>query len=420
MNNQIARFAKRIVGFVSVNRVSVGIIAAVLIVTAAVTLSLWRNGPDVAENQASGLPSADASADQSESTAATKETTSEDPTIYPEETIEFQLPDIDTHYLQTDIYTTIDNNLFMDALIYTGYNITKHRSDGRMWEYIFSADKRGLGYLSNIGYGGGCSGYETDENGKPDIARFEEGNLVCASFVTYVYFNYLPNVAGIDTSSLTRPTSSVNANSFYTAAKDWVEKGYSQYIPFEYEVLGPLGNSFIRFTHEQEIPIGSLIVLCNPKASMTAGSHVAIYAGYKNGYDWLYHVGTANGPEFCAVQRMNFGPNARWPIAVITPPSNINFTPTLEIELVDKAGKPISGSEFLLKHPTSSKEISLGTTDANGKLVRTDLSYGDFELVQIVPEGYSCQTTSHTIQISGVNNSCNTVRIINTKEKQQG
>lgn len=121
-------------------------------------------------------------------------------------------------------------------------------------------------------------------------------------------------------------------------------------------------------------------------------------------------------PEFCAVQRMNVGPDARWPIAVITPPSNIRFTPVLEIELVDKAGKPISGSEFILKHPTSGKEISLGTTDADGKLVRTDLSYGDFELVQIVPEGYSSKTTSHAIQISGVNNSYNHIRIVNTKE----
>ncbi|MBQ4322725.1 MAG: hypothetical protein IJC19_02160, partial [Clostridia bacterium] len=117
------------------------------------------------------------------------------------------------------------------------------------------------------------------------------------------------------------------------------------------------------------------------------------------------------------IQRMNFGPNARFPIAVITPPNIINITPTLEIELVDKAGNPIVGSEFILKHPTSGKEISLGTTDESGKLVRTDLSYGDFELVQIVPEGYSCQNTTNTIKITGVNNSYNKIRIVNTKLK---
>ncbi|MBR2937343.1 MAG: hypothetical protein IKB80_02465 [Oscillospiraceae bacterium] len=398
------------------NKVFIAAIAVALSIIAVLIL-VHTKGPDTTENQNPSASTPEQSASQSASTVVTEETQAEDPTIYPDETVEFQMPDISTSYLQTDIYTTIDNNIFMDALLYTGYNITKHRADGMMWDYVPSADKRGLGYLSNISYGGGCSGYETDENDKPNIARFEQGNLVCASFVTYVYFNYLPNVAGIDTSALTRPTSSVNANSFYTAAKDWVEKGYSEYIPFEYEVLGALGSSFIKFTPSREIPIGSLIIFCNPKTSMTAGSHVTIYAGSANGYDWLYHVGNQNGPEFCAVQRMNFGPNARWPIAVITPPSNIRFTPVLEIELVDKAGKPICGSEFILKHPTSGKEISLGTTDDAGKLVRTDLSYGDFKLVQIVPNGYSCKSATNSIKISGVNNSYNKVRIVNTKVK---
>ena len=398
------------------NKVSITAIAVALSIIAVLVL-IQGKGPDTTENQNSSALTTEQSASQSESTVVTEETKAEDPTIYPDETVEFQAPDITTSYLQTDIYTTIDNNIFMDALLYTGYNITKHRADGMMWDYVPSASKAGLGYLSNISYGGGCTGYETDADGKPNIARFEEGNLVCASFVTYVYFNYLPNVAGIDTSALTRPSSSVNANSFYTAAKDWVEQGYSEYIPFEYEVLGALGSSFIKFTPSREIPIGSLVIFCNPKTSMTAGSHVTIYAGSANGYDWLYHVGNQNGPEFCAVQRMNFGPNARWPIAVITPPNNIRFTPVLEIELVDKAGKPISGSEFILKHPTSGKEISLGTTDHDGKLVRTDLTYGDFELVQIVPDGYSSKSTINTIKISGVNNSYNKIRIINTKVK---
>lgn len=411
MDFNIRKLPKQILRFLSDHKLFIAAAAAVFIATIVAVLLSRGTGPE----QASGAPSPDTSAIESESSVASGETRTEDPTIYPEETITFQVPDIDTSYLQTDIYTTIDNNIFMDSLIYTGYNITKHRADGMMWKYVFSADKAGLGYLSKISYGGGSSGYETDANGKPDIPRFEEGNLVCASFATYVFFNYLPNVAGIDTSALTRPKSSVNAHSFYTAAKDWVEKGYCEYIPFDYKVLGALGSSFIEFTPSQEIPIGSLIIFCNPKTSMTDGSHVAIYAGHKNGYDWLYHVGTKNGPEFCAVQRMNFGPNARWPLAVITPPNNIRFTPVLEIELVDRAGKPISGSEFILKHPTSGKEISLGTTDDAGKLVRTDLSYGDFELVQIVPDGYASKSTTNTIKITGVNNSYNTIRIVNTK-----
>ena len=50
--------------------------------------------------------------------------------------------------------TDIDNNIFLDALIYTGYNIKKHRADGMMWQYALAKTKRGRGWLSKIGYGG--------------------------------------------------------------------------------------------------------------------------------------------------------------------------------------------------------------------------------------------------------------------------
>lgn len=402
MNSKLSKF----IGFISTNRVPV-IMTVVVLSLIAVLVLIRGCSPEGVNEQVSTL--------STEATAATVETQAAPPLLYPEEIFQFQLPDIDTEYLQTDIFTTVDNNIFMDSLVYTGYNITKHRQDGRMWEYILSADKRGLGYLSGVSYGGGSSGYETNADGKPDIAYFEKGNLVCASYVTYVIFNYLPNVAGIDTSALTRPEKSVSAHSFYLAAQDWVNKGYCEYIGFDYQVLGPIGNGFIEFQSDEEIPIGSLVILCNPRESMSAGSHVTIYAGHVNGYDWLYHVGTKNGPEMTAIQRMNFGPNARWPLAVITPPNNICYTPVLEIELVDKTGAPIVGSEFILKHPTSGKEISLGCTDENGKLIREDLSYGDFELVQIVPEGYSCQKTENEIKISSVNNSHNKIFIVNTK-----
>lgn len=414
MENQTTQPAGKLRHFIIANKTTILIVAAVVLVTAVVVISSLKSNPP-AEEQTAGTVATEATANMTEATLPTEETAPKDPILYPEDGLIYQDEDIGAQYLQTDIYSTLDNNVFMDALIYTGYNITKHRADGMMWDYVPAEDKRGLGYLSNISYGGGCSGYETDENGKPNIARFEEGDLVCASFVTYVYFNYLPNVAGIDTSALTRPTSSVSAHSWYVAAMDWVEKGYSEYIEFDYTVLGGLGSSFIKFTPEKEIPIGSIVIFCNPKTSMTSGSHVTVYAGKANGYDWLYHVGNANGPEFCAVQRMNFGPNARWPLAVITPPNIINFTPTLEIELTDQTGKPVAGSEFLLKHPTSGKEISLGVTDESGKLVAEGLSYGDFELVQIVPEGYSCQVTTHQIKLSGVNNSKNKIHIVNTK-----
>ena len=48
--------------------------------------------------------------------------------------------------------TNIENNIFMDSLVYTGYKLDYHRSLGKMWTYIPAASKRGMGILSNISY----------------------------------------------------------------------------------------------------------------------------------------------------------------------------------------------------------------------------------------------------------------------------
>lgn len=211
----------------------------------------------------------------------------------------------------------LEDNPFWDSLVYTGYNIEKHYSDGLMWHYVLAAHKRGKGWLSDITYAGGSLGYETTEEGLPDISFFEKHGLVCASYVSYVYFNYLPNVAGIDTSVLTKPEKSYSANDWYIAAKDWVAQGYSEYIDFEAKLTSA---GFIDFDPLEEMPVGSIIAFCDSRNKSDYCSHVVIYAGYENDYHWVYHVGNENGPEFCSVQRMHFGPDPQWPIGVITTP----------------------------------------------------------------------------------------------------
>ena len=62
---------------------------------------------------------------------------------------------------KNNLKMNINDNVFMDSLIYTGYNIKKHRRDNLMWVYVLASQKRGKGWLSDIGYGGGSSGYET-------------------------------------------------------------------------------------------------------------------------------------------------------------------------------------------------------------------------------------------------------------------
>lgn len=231
-------------------------------------------------------------------------------------------PPAGTNYVyRTDI--DMDDNIFMDSLGYTGYNLQKHRADGLMWTYILSTDKRHRGWLTEIGYDydGSTSGYETNAEGLPDIDFFVKKDMVCASYITYVYFNYIPNVVGTDVSMLCKPQNPKLANDWYKASKQWVLDGYSVMIPFTAKLSG----GFIKFEAEREIPIGSLIYFCDAKNKSDWASHVCIYAGYRNGNHWVYHVGNDNGPEFCSIERMHFGPDPQWPIGVIATPSVIEF-----------------------------------------------------------------------------------------------
>lgn len=308
--------------------------------------------------------------------------------------------------------SNIDDNVFLDALIYTGYNINKHRSDGMMWQYVLASQKRGKGWLSKIGYAGGSSGYET-VNGKPNIKHFEKRGLVCASYVTYVYFNYLPNVAGIDTSSLARPVKSYSANDWYIAAKQWVASGQSRKIGFN---ASKTSSGFINFKPNEEIPIGSIIAFCDARHRSDHCSHVVIYAGYKNNYHWVTHVGNDNGPEFCAVERMHFGPDPQWPIAVITPPSNIRMSALLEVNVKDESGAPIAGASVTAKNTKTGQAISLGTTSAKGTVSKEGLSYGAYTVSYTVPDGYLSNRTSVSVNLTTVNNSKNTVNVVLNKK----
>lgn len=310
----------------------------------------------------------------------------------------------------------VNDNVFLDALVYTGYNIQAQRNSGLMWasgnSYVLCSRKRGLGWLSGITYGGGCTGYETDANGRPNIKRFEKGGLVCASYVTYVYFNYLPNVAGIDTSVLTRPERSYDANSWYIAANSWVNSGYSRYIDFKANDGGSI-NRDISFSSAEEIPIGSIICLEDWYKRDGHCSHVSIYAGFSGGYHWVTHVGNANGPEFCAIERMNRKPDPQWPLKIITPPSNIRFSASVEVLVVDGYGNPNKGAGIKLENISNGKVTELGITDENGRIAGDGYTYGGYRIIQTVPDGYTCENSVAEVNFTTGNNSMNTVKFIN-------
>lgn len=308
-----------------------------------------------------------------------------------------------------------DNNVFLDALVYTGYNLQAQRNSGLMWasgnNYVLCSRKRGLGWLSKITYGGGSTGYET-VNGKPDIHAFEKKGLVCATYVTYVYFNYLPNVAGIDTSSLPRPERSYDANSWYNAALQWVNLGYSRFINFSANDGGSVTRD-ISFKPSESIPIGSIMCMQDWYNRNGHCTHVSIYAGYSGGYHWVTHVGNANGPEFCAMERMNRKPDPQWPLKIITPPSNIRFSASVEAYITDQNGAPMQGVPVSVKNLANGNISELGVTDANGYISGDGYSYGKHQIIQGVPSGYTCDAAAVNVRFTTQNNSMTTVRFTN-------
>ncbi len=302
---------EKISKFIKENKLLVTLIALVL-VAAIVALSIFVagknnkpvNGPTPSEPTSSEQGGNDSSSDSSSST--------------PSEPVKVELT-MDELYAKFNAKIDIDDNFFMDSLEYSGYNLKKHRADGEMWNYILAAQKRGRGWLSNITYGGGCSGYETTADGKPDLEAFADGGLVCASYISYVYYNYLGNVEGIDVSGVQKAEDPLLAHSWYTVAKQWIADGYAKEIKY---YAGKKG-AYIDFRPEEQVPIGSLIVFQDERNQNGHSTHVALYAGYKNNYHWVYHVGNENGPEFCAIERMSCGPDPQAMLMVISTPTQI-------------------------------------------------------------------------------------------------
>lgn len=409
--NAVKSFFYAIIAFVMQHKITSAVITAVVagVVAAVIIVTSILSVPE--KILSSGMPLL--SIPQVSSELEEPISSVEEPTVSSEPVT----PTVNTQF-NYNSNMSADSNVFLDALEYTGYNLAQNRKSGLMWasgsNYVLCSRKRGLGWLSNITYGGGCSGYETTAEGLPNIHRFEQGGLVCASYVTYVYFNYLPNVAGIDTSSLARPERSYDANCWYIAGQQWVNSGFSRYIDFTANDGGSI-NRDITFNAAEDIPIGSLICLQDWYNRNGHCTHICIYAGYVNGYHWVTHVGNENGPEFCAIERMNRNPHPQWPLAVITTPSNIRFSAAVEVTVKDENGTPIPNVSISVKCSSNGVVTELGKTNEQGKVTGENLSYGAYEIIQTVPEGYTCENSTQTVNFTTENNSLNTAVFTNKK-----
>ena len=167
-----------------------------------------------------------------------------------------------------------------------GYKADKQAKAGTLLQDCGSGPRTPMRFRSGIRYGGGPLGTETVKDKKsptgkkPDISRFKQNGMVCSSFVTYYYLNYLPNVAGVNTNDIrsAMKKSGVkfnNCNSWGYAAEYLVKRGKATLVDSVKK-----GRS-LPAAHLSRLKIGDLITFRIPNEGLEWG-HVAVYAGTNN------------------------------------------------------------------------------------------------------------------------------------------
>lgn len=314
----------------------------------------------------------------------------------------------------SDIPDEMLDNVYLDALEYTGYQVQAQKNDGTIYKTYGS---RASAYGSNISYGLTKYGTETvTKSGTatglaPDIAGFESSGLCCASYVSYVYYNYLPNIAGIDTSDVAKPSNPRSASSYNTAANAWVNAGTARRISFTQSSNGD------NFNPSEEIPIGSLIVFKHIPTGDIA--HVAIYAGYYNGIHFVTHVGNDRGPEFSTIVGMSKGDYPEAVVQVVAP-QFVEESGMIEVYKKDPNGKNLSGAYFLATNTETGEEYGIGPTNSNGyACTQEDLPYGTYKIVETVfPTDYTYSGTKEwTRTVSSANDGVVTINAVNELKK---
>lgn len=196
----------------------------------------------------------------------------------------------------------------VDAMRYVGYKIDKQAKAGSLLQDYASGPRTPTRYRSGISYGGGPDGQETVKNKKtvsgkaPNVKKFKREGLVCASFVSYYYLNYLPNIAGVDTSFIKSAIkksgiASRQCDAWGYAAEYLVKKGKATVVDSVKR-----GQS-LPAADVDKLQIGDLITFRIPNEGLEWG-HVAVYAGTNNeGDHFVAHVGSDEGPVFQTLER---------------------------------------------------------------------------------------------------------------------
>lgn len=251
---------------------------------------------------------------------------------------------------------TVNSNVFLDALKYTGYNTAQFTSNGKYGSSVPVADRSKIGYNS-----GGATGLETS-GGKPNISAFEKNGMCCASYASYVYFNYLPNVYGLDTSFLARPSNPRSTSDWYTACEKWVKNGVAKKT-----TINKFCSSASNLTALDNVAIGSVLIFTDSNGNY---SHTGLYAGKKGSNYFQTNVGNSRGPEVQLVNGFSSGPSSYANLLAAYTPEAPEAKGKVGVSKVDDTGKAVSGAKIgMYRDSACTNLIATLTTGSDGKAI---------------------------------------------------
>ena len=346
------------------------------------------------------------------------------------------------------------DNYVLDAMKYLGYRMEDFKESGNM--YVSASAS--VPYAPDLRYDeddwgdkkeGTLRGLETttDANGKtiPDKDKFSEYGLVCASYTSYYYLNYLPNVKGVNVSAFKEDMQYWKGKTglSWQGAYLWryaLEKiaadtdgSITRIYHADYDEKDKNGNPKKPEAADYEkMKVGDIITFGYADANGNEKfSHVGIYLGGKNGEHWMSHCVPRTYTDskgnthhvsivFGTIDSMYFSGGPK-PASIVTGVYRIKDVPhvpeqtgKIEVYKKDPNGKNLAGAMFKATNTADSSMVYyIGPTDNNGYAISEDeIPYGTYKIAETVfPDGYTTSGTSEWTVMLNANTSNATITI---------
>lgn len=295
----------------------------------------------------------------------------------------------------SDLPEEMVDHSILRALAYTGYDVDQQIADGTLYQSGSYGSRTPSNILSGINYGTSTSGFETVADAStvtglaPNIARYQDYGLCCASFVTYYICNYLPNIEGVDTQFITDAIKATGWNS--QAVVTWQKALNGLADEGKIEKIGTSASNVDR----SKLAPGDIVIFGD---SENSHKHVAIYSGTYKGVDFIIHVGNDRGPEISRIDWMGqAGDKSSYPNAYFHLPDDIfENDGSIEVYKEDTDGKALAGAYFTATNTETNEKFVIGPTDGNGYAKSEDrIPYGTYTITETVfPTNYRAYGTT--------------------------